>query len=156
MAVQQVGGTIVSISAATPATFNAAGYNALSFTPIGEVTDAGSAGGTWAEVNYTPIDTAVVRKFKGSRNEGNLPLQVVLDFDDAGQALLNTAYLDKDDYSFSIEYSDGRLRYFQAKVMSFVVSQGGADTMVTASIELGITANDAGVGIIDVSATSGP
>src|SRR5690606_42050250 len=44
MAAQTAAGTLISISAQRPATYDAAGYGALSYTPIGEIVDAGTHG----------------------------------------------------------------------------------------------------------------
>jgi hypothetical protein len=156
MAVQTAAGTTIGISAATPATFNATGYNALNFTTIGEVTDGGTHGRVYAEVTHNPIGSRGTQKFKGSFNEGNKTLQLALDVDDAGQVLAKTALNDDDDYSFGVTYPDGSMDCFQAKVMSFTKTVSTVDSIVTATIELSITTNSAGVGIVEVSASSAP
>lgn len=156
MAVQTAAGTTIGISAATPATFNATGYAALSFTTIGEVTDGGTHGRVYAEVTHNPIASRGTQKFKGSFNEGNKTLQLALDVDDAGQVLANTALNDDDDYSFGVTYPDGSMDCFQAKVMSFTKSVSTVDSIVTATIELSITTNSDGVGIVEVTASSAP
>lgn len=158
MAVQTAAGTTIAISAQTPATFDAAGYIAIdsSFKTIGEVTDAGTHGRTYAEVTHNPIGSRGTMKFKGSFNEGNKTLQLALDYDDEGQALAKTALDDDDDYSFAVTYPDGSIDYFQAKVMSFTKTVSTVDSIVTATIELSITTDSSGVGIIEVSASSAP
>lgn len=156
MAVQTAAGTTIGISAATPATFNATGYAALNFTTIGEITDGGTHGRVYAEVTHNPIGSRGTQKFKGSFNEGNKTLQLALDVDDAGQVLAKTALNDDDDYSFAVTYPDGSMDCFQAKVMSFTKTVSTVDSIVTATIELSITTNSAGVGIVEISASSAP
>jgi hypothetical protein len=151
--VSTVAGTKISISAATPATFNVAGYGALTFTEIGSIDDGGEHGRVFAEVTFNPIASRGTQKFKGSFNEGNKTLSIGYNSDDAGMILLKTALNDDDDYSFEVEYPDGDIDYFQAKVMSLTKAIGGVDTIRMATVELAITTNSAGVGIVEFLAT---
>lgn len=148
-----VAGSTLGISASTPATFNAAGYAALVFTNIGNIDNAGSDGRVYNEVTFNPIATRGTRKFKGSFNEGNKTITLAYDSADAGAILLKTALNDDDDYSFEVSLPDGSFRYFQAKVMSFVNEENSVDDIRMATVELSITTNSAGVGIVEVIAT---
>lgn len=151
--VQTVAGTEISISAAKPATFDATGYAALTFSKIGEITDGGSHGKTYAEVTHSPIDTRMVQKFKGSINIGTKTLQLAVDSADAGQIVLKAA-LDSDaDYSFKVEYQDGDIDYFQAKVMSFDKAAAGVDSIRSATVNLALTGTKTGIGIVEVPFT---
>lgn len=149
-AVFTVAGTTVGISASAPATFDAAGYAALTFTNIGNIEDGGSHGRTYAEVTFNPIDNRGTQKFKGSFNEGNKTLSVGLNSDDAGMVLLKAALLLDTDYSFKVTYQNGDVDYFQAKVMSLSKGTGSVDSIVMATIELAITTSSTGVGIVEV------
>lgn len=151
MAVQTVATTAVSISATKPTTFDAAGYAAIvSWSVIGEITDGGSHGKTYAEVTHSPIATRTVQKFKGSINIGTKTLQLAIDEDDAGQILAKTALNSDSDYSFKVTYQDGAIDYFQAKVMSFEKATGTVDSVVSATVTLALTGTKTGVGIIEV------
>lgn len=152
MTVETVAGTIISISAAAPATFNSAGYAALTFTAIGEITDGGQHGRKYTSVPHKPIDNRGTQKFKGSFDEGQKTLQLAIDDDDAGQDILRTALNSDNDYSFEVTYPGGAIDYFQAKVMSFEKSATGVDNMRTGSVLLELTTTKAGVGIIEVAA----
>lgn len=149
MAVSTVAGTTIGIVAGAPATFDAAGYGALEFKKIGEVTDGGSHGRVYAEVTHNPIDTRGTQKFKGSFNEGNKTLQLGVDRDDEGQIVAKEALKSDDDYSFEVRYPGGDIDYFQAKVMSFVINASTVDSVIAGTIELSITTNKEGVGIIE-------
>lgn len=149
MALGTVAGTLIGISAGTPATFNVAGYTALSFTNIGSIEDGGEHGRTYNEVTFNPIDTRGTQKFKGSFNEGNKTLSIGYNSDDAGMILLKTALNSDHDYSFKVTYPDGDIDYFQAKVMTLTKATGGVDSIRMASVELSITTNVAGVGIVE-------
>lgn len=98
MGVKTSAGSTIAISAATPATFNSAGYGALSFSSIGEVTDLGEFGREFALVTHNPIATRGTQKRKGSFNEGSIDLKLGLDTDDAGQIIAKAASLSDNDY----------------------------------------------------------
>ena len=153
MTVQTVAGTSVSIAVAHPATFDAVGYAAVTgWAKIGEITDGGSHGKTYAEVTHAPIDTRTKQKFKGSIDIGTKTLQLGIDDTDAGQIIVKSALDSDSDYSFKVTYQDGSIDYFQAKVMSFAKAAAGVDSIRTATINLALTGTKTGVGIIEVAA----
>lgn len=149
MSLGTVAGTTIGISAVIPATFDEAGYEALTFTNIGNIEDGGEHGREYAEVTFNPIDTRGTRKYKGSFNEGTKTLSVAYNSDDGGMALLKTALASDADFSFEVAYPDGDIDWFQAKVMSLKKATGGVDSMRMATINLSITTNDAGVGVVE-------
>ena len=150
MAIGTVAGTSIGISASTPATFDAAGYGALTFTTVGNIEDGGEHGREYAEVTFNPIDTRGTRKYKGSFNEGSKTLSIAYDGADAGMVLLKAALASDSDYSFEVSYPNGDIDYFQAKVLTLTKATGGVDTMRMASVSLSITTSDGGVGIVEV------
>lgn len=145
-------GSTIAISAAAPATFNAAGYGALAFTTIGEVTDLGEFGREYALVTHNPLASRGTVKKKGSFNEGTMDLKLALDTDDAGQILAKSASLSDSDHSFKVTLQNGDVFYFQAQVMTFKNGVGSVDQITAASIKLELTTNSAGVGIVEVLA----
>ena len=148
MTIQSAAGASIGISSAAPATFNVAGYSALTFTNIGEVTDLGEFGREYNLITHNPIDTRATKKLKGSYNEGQISLTVALDTGDAGQNLCKTASESDADYYIKITLQNGADYYFPAKVMSFKVGVGSVDNVVTATITLEITSATGGVGIV--------
>lgn len=151
MSVNSTAGSEISISAGTPATFNEAGYEALTFTAVGEVTNLGEFGRENTLVTHNPIADRGTVKFKGSFNEGSMALTLGLDEDDAGQTLMQEANEALDDYSFKVETQAGNVYYFQAKVMMFKINLSGVDDVTTASTTLELTTNS-GVGVVKVLA----
>jgi hypothetical protein len=149
MTVRSSAGTTIGLSSSQPATYNAAGYGALTFTTIGEVTDLGEFGREFALITHNPIGSRGTVKLKGSFNEGSINMTLGLDTDDAGQILAKTASLSDNDYSFKITTQNGDDYYFQAKVMSFKVNVGSVDSVTTATIMLELTTNSAGVGVVE-------
>jgi hypothetical protein len=149
MTVATSAGAVLKISAGTPATFNVAGYEALTWTTVGEVTDLGEFGREYALVTHNPVGSRGTRKYKGSFNEGAMTLQLGLDTDDAGQILAKAASLSDADYSISVTTQNGDVYYMQAKVMSWKVGVGSVDSITTATCVLEITTTSAGVGVVE-------
>lgn len=152
MSAQTVAGTIIGISAALPATYDAAGYAALTYSTIGEITDGGSHGRTYQVVNHNPIGTRGTQKFKGSFNEGQKTIQLAVDPEDPGQAVVKTALNDDDPYAFCVTYQDGSTDYFLAMVTSWNKSTTSVDSMYSASVGLELTTAKDGTGIVEVAA----
>jgi hypothetical protein len=146
-------GTTLKISATAPATFDAAGYAALTFVEIGEITDVGEFGREYKVASYTPLKTGGTRKLKGGFDEGQLTAQLALDSVDAGQVLAKAALAATGNYSFVITSQGLDKHYFQAKTMSFKAAGVNADGVSMGSIALEIDVNAAGVGIVEVLAT---
>lgn len=114
------------------------------WTEIGEVVNFGEFGRTYAEVTHESINNRNVRKFKGTRNDGNIPLQLGRDTSDDGQELLRQALDDDDDWNFKIELDDAPTAgtpttlTFLAKVMSYTTNLGGPNQIIGATATLGI------------------
>ena len=152
MSVETVAGTLIAVSAAAPATFDAVGYAALTFSAIGEITDGGSHGRTYAEVTHQPIDTRSTQKLKGGFNEGTKTLQLAIDDADPGQVILKAALLSDSPFSFKVTYQGGAIDYFQALVLSFEKATAGVDSILSATVQLSLTSSKTGVGIVEVAA----
>ena len=149
MPVRTSAGSTLKISAGVPATFNAAGYAALTYTTIGEVTDFGELGREYTLVTHNPVANRGTVKFKGSFNEGQMTLQLGLDTDDAGQILAKQAANSDNNYAFELQTQNGDKYYFQAQVMSFKVSVGNVNQITSATIMVEITTSNTGVGVVE-------
>lgn len=149
MATRTTAGSTLRMSAAQPATYNVAGYAALTWTTVGEITDFGEFGREYALVTHNPVATRGTVKKKGSFNEGAMALQLGLDTDDTGQIMAKAAALSDNDYSVEVTTQNGDKYYMQAQVMSFKVGLGSVDQITAANINLEITTNSAGVGIVE-------
>ena len=115
-------GTTLGLVADAPATEDEAGYSALTFVSVGEITDLGEFGREYSEVTHNPLGERRTQKLKGSFNDGSITLQMGRVPSDAGQALIQTALDDDADYSFEVTLQDGTVQYFQAKVMSYTTN----------------------------------
>lgn len=149
MTVRTSAGTTIGITSMAPATFNVTGYDALTFTAIGEVTDLSEFGKEFALVTHNPVGSRGTQKFKGSFNEGTMNLQLGLDTDDAGQVLAKAAALSDLDYYFKVTTQNGDIYYFAGKVMMFKVVIGSVDQITSANMTIELTSNSAGVGIVE-------
>lgn len=151
MAFTTSAGTTIGISAAAPATFNEAGYIALTYTPIGEVTDLGEIPSrTYELVTHQPIATRGTEKGKGGYNEGSQTITFALSAEDAGQILLEAAAASDNRYSFKISHPTIGDVYAQALVMSFTRSFGDVNSASTGTAMLEYTTSAGGVGFIIV------
>lgn len=149
MAVRTSAGTTLKISAGVPATFNTAGYAALTYTAIGEITDLGEFGREYSLVTHNPVGNRSTQKFKGSFNEGTMTLQLGLDTDDAGQILAKAAVASDNNYAFEVVTQNGDKYYFQAQVMSFKLGVGDVNKITSATIMVEITTSNTGVGVVE-------
>jgi hypothetical protein len=124
-------GSAIAMSAAAPASNDATGFAALTFTEIGNVEKIGGIGATFAKVEFQPLK-GPKQKYKGSADYGSLQPSMALDGSDAGQTLLNTAASDETNklYSFKVTKQDGAIRYFQGRVFGNPETIDGADTIV--------------------------
>jgi hypothetical protein len=140
-------GTTISVVDGNPATYDQAGFEALVFSLVGEVTDLGEFGREYSAVTHNPLGDRRTVKRKGSYNDGTVAMTVARVPGDSGQTLL-TQGLDSDDsYSFEVVLQDGTTLYFEAQIMSYTTNVGTVDQITTASVSLEIT-ND----IIEVAA----
>lgn len=151
MTVRTSAGSTIGVSASAPATFNAAGYAALTYTLIGEVTDAGEFGREYQLAKHNPLASRATVKKKASFDEGSIDLKVGLDGKDAGQIILLAASTSDNDYYFLITDQAGNKWYIPSQVMSFKPNIGSVDNITQAGIKLEVTTGG-NVGIVYVPA----
>lgn len=141
MSKQTSTGITLGVVAGLPATFDAAGYGALTLINVGEVVDMPEYGPTVQVVESNPLATGVTEKFPGFINYGSIAIGLELDVADAGQNLLEAAIPVAgvaNPHSFGITYSDGTIEYFHGGVFSYTRAPGSANSMVgsTATVEI--------------------
>lgn len=143
MTVQTSTGLILAVSAGEPATVDASGFGALTYTTVGEVTDVPEYGPTTDVVNHQPLATGITEKYKGFTDYGSTSVGLGYDSSDAGQTILKTASTPgsgtfNTNHSFRATYSDGSIDYFFGQVFSYTKAPGGANSIVasTANIEI--------------------
>lgn len=131
-------GSSLLVCPIVPATYDRAGFQALDFTEVGEITDFGEFGREYSQVTHSPVKNRRTVKRKGSFNEGSISLPMARDASDAGQKLLDAAVLSDASYSYCIRLQDGTRYFFTAQCMSFKTTLGGVDSITgkTAQLEI--------------------
>lgn len=84
-------GTCVSVSAASPASHDATGFAALTYTQLGELETLGEINIRNASVNFANLCTGKTTLIKGAEEGIEFDIGVAMDREDAGQAIMNTA-----------------------------------------------------------------
>jgi hypothetical protein len=135
-------GTCLAVSAAAPATHNAAGFAALTWTTVGELESIGELTINHATVSFTNLCTARTSVSKGAEEPVTVAIGVAMDRDDAGQALMTTARKSLTAvYSFRIQEANGDIAYFRAHVMSERIAGGsGVNEIKMGAYSLGVKA----------------
>lgn len=138
MTIETVASSKLYVSAALPATYDAAGYAALTWSEVGELTNIGSVKGReYNTSTHSPIGTAQIIEKKASYKLGNADMTVGWDEDDAGQVIIETgANSQSAVYAFKLLKQGGTIRYFTAQVMKFVENMGSIDDVVQGQFTL--------------------
>lgn len=126
-------GTTISIVSGNPATYDATGFAALVWVPVGKIKNAGEFGKTFQLITNNYLSQRGDEKRKGTFNAGQLNLDVDIKTD-AGQASCESALDSDDDYNFKIEFKTGLIYYVRGQVTSFSKKIGGANDMLAAAI----------------------
>lgn len=125
-------GTTIGITASLPATYDAAGFSAagMTYTDIGEISSAPGAGGkTFEDVTYTVLGDRATKHLKGTSDQPEETMEIVVDRADAGQVLLKEALESDNEYSFKVVYNNGEIDYFQALVTGNAGAGGDSNTV---------------------------
>ena len=132
-------GTSLGVSASPPATQDAAGYSALTFTRVGGVESIAAFGPQTAVNSFQPL-SGQQEKHKGPTSYGSLQIPLALDSADAGQALLRTSASPATHgmYAFQVIFPNGDKRYFQGRAfgMPETVDLPTNVLMATATVEI--------------------
>lgn len=140
-------GTDISICANAPATYDAIGFAALTWTSIGEVTELGEFGRVYNIVKLNLLKDRRTVKRKGSYDDGTVAAQMARVPDDAGQAILVAAVNSDSSYSIKVTLQDGTKFYFSAQISSYTTNVGNVDQITSATVNFEIDNN-----IIEVAA----
>lgn len=134
-------GITLSVVDDLPATFDQVGYEALSFTEVGEVIDLPAYGPQVSVVESNPLKTGVTEKYSGFVNFGSMSIGLEWDLEDAGQTVLASAINPGGAFiphSFKIEYATGVVEYFHGGVFSYDRAPGSANSMVGSTVQVEI------------------
>lgn len=147
-------GATFGLSAGQPATFNEAGYEALTFTTIGKITDLGQVPSRVYEVvRLAYLASAGMDKAKGGFDLGSQTITMAIDADDTGQILLDTATNSTAVYSVKIDHPVMGTIYAQALVLGGPKTYGDNNTAATRQVTVEYKiASATEVGVVTVAA----
>lgn len=147
-------GATFGLSAGTPATWNEAGYEALTYTTVGKITEFGDIPSrVYQEVTLNYLASAGTDVAKGSFDLGSQQITFALDGDDTGQALLDTATNSTSVYSIKLSHPTLGDIYAQALVMGGPKTWGNNDTPATQTVTIRYKiASATEVGVVAVAA----
>lgn len=144
MSTQSNAGIKFSLAIAAPATFNPAGFAALTWVDIGEVKTGGDFGKKFQVITSQVLSRRGTTKKKGTFDAGALNMSIEIDPADAGQILAETAVDSDADYSVRILLQDGTPYYLRGLVTDFTTSVGGPNDMLMGKINVDLQSfNDA-------------
>jgi len=147
MAIQTAAGATISMSASLPATYDAAGYTALTYTNVGKLSSLPEFGITNEVVTLDLMDSRMRIKRKGAWDGGDIGAEFAFDSADAGQALLKTASTSDNNYSFKVTDQDGTKTHFVAQVSDYRIDRSNANNFVMLKTKLLVTAPASGTNL---------
>lgn len=135
-------GTCVSVSASTPATHNAAGFAALTYTQLGELESLGEINIRHDSASFANLCTGKTTIIKGAEQGIEFDITVAMDRDDAGQAIMTTARKGLNDkVAIKIVDNAGDTVYVLAYVMGERIAGGAGVNDVRMNVySLGVIA----------------
>lgn len=137
MALKTVG-ALLGISATLPATFDAAGYAAVTVTNIGEIVDLGGFEKTWSVISFQPLAQRYPTKLKGIFNYGDVTFTFARVAADTGQDLVRVAELSDNSYTIKITMPGTAVANFTAKVISLGLGAVTVEGVEMATVTLAI------------------
>ncbi len=141
MTVQTSTGITLSVVQGEPATIDAAGFAALSFVEVGEVTDYPEYGPNTEVVTHQPLKTGVTEKYAGFTDNGSVAIGMGQDTSDAGQVILRDSQLLANkgtNYSVKTEFPNGTIDYYYGGLFSYTTNPGAANSIVSSTVQVEI------------------
>lgn len=139
-------GTILYISTAEPATYDEAGFGALTWIEVVDVVNIGGGGGSASVVEYTPLKTGKAVRKAGPITYDDRAVQAGKHRNNAGHQTLKS-YFDGANQgkilSFRVGYVDGSNDYFTGTISGFTNDTLEAGTFMFDTITF--TPNNPGV-----------
>ena len=133
-----VAGSKLYVATAAPATHDAAGFAALTWVEVGQLTSVGSVlGREYSMSTLSTVGDSQQREKKASFKLPNAEFECAWAEDDAGQIIIQAASTDYTVPSFKLVKQDtSKMRYFTAQVAKFVENNGTSDDAVKGQFTL--------------------
>lgn len=130
-------GTTLGVSASAPATYDASGYGALTFTTVGGVSSIGEFGASFEQVTHVDLDDGETQKDYGTKNAGDPSVVYRIIPSDAGQGILETAEGALNKISIKVTRPNGLIQYAQAIVQGSPMSEASGSNTQVVTVTLG-------------------
>ena len=123
---------------------NISDFQLLVYVAVGLVENLGEFGRTYQLVTFVSISDARTLKLKGPYDDGTMQMTVAYDLSDAGQTILFNAVntVDQNTYPFKIVFVGTNAYfdtvYFGAKIMSYRIQAGAANSVLRALVQLDV------------------
>lgn len=136
-------GTVMKVVLGEPATYDIAGFEALTFGEVVDVVNIGAGGGTAAVQSYVPLKTGVTVKRSGAIDYQDRTVQMGRHVDsNAVHQALKSGFDGANKgkvHSIGIYYVDGGIDFFVATVSGFAEEQLEANTFKFVNVTLSPT-----------------
>lgn len=137
MALQSSVGITVGVSATLPATHDAAGFAALTFTPCGKLSAAAPMTGTYDVATFDNLSTGEEEKVLDVLRAGNGDMTFAYDDEDAGQTILDTRgnsdTPSEHNVAFEFTLNNGDV-YYRLAVLTSYRPEGTVGQVLTATV----------------------
>jgi len=133
-----VNGTTVGVSASLPATFDATGYDALTFTTVGNVIDSNEVAVVDSIVEHQTLALNYPEKIKGTYNIPNLTLTIAKTVADAGQVIVKAGKAATTSYSLKFVYPSTNQTEVTGKIIKASPGPLAANNIETMMVEVAI------------------
>jgi hypothetical protein len=146
-------GTCVAVSAAVPATHDEAGFEALTYTQLGELESIAELNISHSTVSFTSLCSGKTSVSKGAEDAVEFDLTCANDHADAGQALMRTARGSITAVvSVRITEPTGYIKYVKGRVMSSREAGGaGVNDVQMTVFRIGVIAPATGSTVVIVA-----
>lgn len=138
-------GTLIKLSAGAPATHDATGFAALTFTTLGEGTATQEVGMKFNTAKHVPLATGATHKIKTSFDASTITIKGACDTDDAGQILAKSGLAASANYAFQVHYPNGDKTYFLGLITAF--DTGATDASSIRTFTLTVEPNPSAAGV---------
>lgn len=133
-------GIYLEVAEGAPATYDAAGIDAMTLTKVGSVTSYSAFGGTSGEDIFADAETGIEHVVMTTRNYGSMTLSIASNPElDAGQGILEEGFDGVNAgkvHTYVLNLPDGRRRMGTCKISSFEESQDSAGNIWRGSVGL--------------------
>lgn len=133
-------GVLLGVSVASPATVDAAGFGALTYTNVGALISIGETGDESEDISI-PLVAGRTLHVNGAKDGGSRDFAYQYEIADAGQVLLRANNNNNTDVSFRITDADGKIEYFYGRIANLKMNERTSSTYKGQTGQLRVNSN---------------